>query len=679
VSNCRQFIPASCKKEGLLFVCSTTGVGGPKQARWDRQVLDAKSKHQKTVDNIERYTTAWRVQPCCKNKCCNNFTPPELLQIELTHQYNLNTNEYNYNSWLQEQLRHSFAIMTDSVTGMTSTSRSTFKIVGREVCPSVFKTIYHVGNVPYNTCRKLVIAGIAVSSRPKNNGAFRSTIQTRGSNILHEFQDRMAAMSEVMPNSLAEDNDGIQEIRAQTELSDSQMDHYERRMFPCCFTWMSLWTEYVNETAVRYSHLQDEIGTFSYNHFRKSFKARYPNIAFLGKDSTAFKCKICSELRTKLNGATREGDRLIIESYIHKHAKHFRRARDHYATTITRCILNFKYFKELSCVIDGMDQNKCLFPRVMNRYDLSHEDQIKFHLIGALIHGLGFQGHLMQGKKWTRCSSDTCITVLVKTISWVMITTQQTKLPEILHLQLDNCVKENKCNEFMSFLHYLVYIGAFKEIYVNYCVVGHTHIDIDQVFSRLSARLRRGHLTLTEFIGGMQDSYTYLGRKAEIERLEHVAHWGHAIEGFMVDKLNGITEPLCFRFQRETDERTSPVYVSYKSHCEKKEWKGNLRLIADCVPLPWDTCEQTSKFEVLDVTGIRDGTGDEIMSRFENKIVQHVPEERKADVRSEWQSFADSETEWAKELCRDCSIHRSDVRLVSGLFVVICLFYFACV
>jgi hypothetical protein len=217
----------------------------------------------------------------------------------------------------------------------------------------------------------------------------------------------------------------------------------------------------------------------------------------------------------------------------------------------------------------------------------------------------------------------------------------------------------------MSFLYYLVYIGAFKEIYVNYCVVGHTHIDIDQVFSRLSGRLRRGHLTLTEFMAAMQDSYTYLGRKAEIERLEHVAHWGHAINDYTIDKLNGITEPLCFRFQRETDDITSPVTVSYKAHCEKKSWKGNLCLVAEDAPLPWQTVGCTNILGVLDVTGIRDGTGDEIMSRFENKIIPHVPEDRHTDVRSEWQSFADSEAKWAEDLCAECSRHRSAVRIVS--------------
>jgi hypothetical protein len=483
---------------------------------------------------------------------------------------------------------------------------------------------------------------------------------------MHEYQDRVAALSEIRPNNLSEDDDKTNELREITEVTDSQMDMNERRVFPCCSSWVSFYGEYLNENALKYSHLQDELGTFTYNHFRTTFQRRYPNITFLGKDSTAFKCKVCSKLRTQISGATRQGDRLLIEGHIKAHTDHFRRARNNYAETILRCITNFKIFREISVVIDGMDQNKCLFPRLTNRFDLGHENQIKFHLIGALVHGLGFQGHLFQSKKWTRCSSDTNITVLIRTLSWAMRATGQTKLPDILHLQLDNCVKENKCNEFFAFLFYLVYIGAFKEIYVNYCVVGHTHIDIDQVFSRLSSRLRRGHLTFTEFIGAMEDSYTYLGRKAEVERVEHVANWGAAIKGHIVDSINGITMPLCFKFSRQSLDIESDTIVSYKTHCGKKAWKGELGLVSESAPMPWTT-EDSNALQLIckNVTGIIDKTGKEIMSTFDEHIRPNVPPARADDVRREWVAWADSEDAWAVQLCQSCSFNRAEVRYVT--------------
>jgi hypothetical protein len=489
---------------------------------------------------------------------------------------------------------------------------------------------------------------------------------------LHTFQDEMAALSEMHPNNLDDDTNMVNELRDMCDINDSQMEYNEKRVFPCCYTWMSMYIEYVQEADLEYSHVQDSTTTCTYNHFRTTFQARYPTIGFLSKDSNVFKCTQCSALRTKLTGATKAGDKILIQAHIKRHTHEFRRARNTYATTIQRCVLNFKYFKELSIVIDGMDQNKCLFPRLRNRFDLGQEQQIKFHLIGALVHGLGFKGHLFNGKKWTRCSSDTNITVLVRTIHWAMKATGQTRLPRMLYLQLDNCVKENKCNEFYSFLWYLVDIGASDEIIVSYCLVGHTHIDIDQAFSRISSRLRAGHITLSEFVAAMQDAYTYLGKKAEVERVEHVAHWGHAVKDHLVDAINGIQQPLQFRIHRvesedfdsKTGKKKMKTVISFKSHCEKATWKGELKLVDENIPRPWAE-EGSPVLTVVDVAGIKDAPGHEIMTRFETHIAQHVNPDKVEDARREWQSFADSEDLWAADLCPICSTLRGEVRYVS--------------
>jgi hypothetical protein len=48
-------------------------------------------------------------------------------------------------------------------------------------------------------------------------------------------------------------------------------------------------------------------------------------------------------------------------------------------------------------------------------------------------------------------------------------------------LQLDNTCKQNKARFLMAFLGDLVSRGIFREIYVSFLPVGHTHEDIDQV------------------------------------------------------------------------------------------------------------------------------------------------------------------------------------------------------
>src|SRR5690606_34082275 len=74
----------------------------------------------------------------------------------------------------------------------------------------------------------------------------------------------------------------------------------------------------------------------------------------------------------------------------------------------------------------------------------------------------------------------------------------------ILYLQLDNTSKDNKNQTVFGYLSWLVKKGTFREIYVNFLPVGHTHEDIDQLFSVISRKLKNN------------DAYTFTQWKREI-------------------------------------------------------------------------------------------------------------------------------------------------------------------
>ena len=62
-------------------------------------------------------------------------------------------------------------------------------------------------------------------------------------------------------------------------------------------------------------------------------------------------------------------------------------------------------------------------------------------------------------------------------------------LPLVLHVQLDNCWKDNKCRFVKAFWSMLMAKGIFTEVHVSYHLVGHTHDDIDASFGRQSMNL----------------------------------------------------------------------------------------------------------------------------------------------------------------------------------------------
>jgi hypothetical protein len=64
------------------------------------------------------------------------------------------------------------------------------------------------------------------------------------------------------------------------------------------------------------------------------------------------------------------------------------------------------------------------------------------------------------------------------------------KLPKILYIQLDNCIRENKNTAFFCYVSWLVERGIFHHIYVSFLPVGHTHFDCDALASRISVAFR---------------------------------------------------------------------------------------------------------------------------------------------------------------------------------------------
>jgi len=59
----------------------------------------------------------------------------------------------------------------------------------------------------------------------------------------------------------------------------------------------------------------------------------------------------------------------------------------------------------------------------------------------------------------------------------------QKKLPEVLYLQLDNC-RANKSKIMFAYASWLVMTEIFVRVRLCFCLVGHTHENIDQFFSR---------------------------------------------------------------------------------------------------------------------------------------------------------------------------------------------------
>ena len=145
-----------------------------------------------------------------------------------------------------------------------------------------------------------------------------------------------------------------------------------------------------------------------------------------------------------------------------------------------------------------------------------------------------------------------------------------TPLPPILHVQMDNATGDNKNRYVFCFWSLLVAKKIFREVYVNFMLVGHTHDDIDALFGRWSMLLRKENFPTIPLL---MKSFMDVESIPTIPHLvEEVPDFKGFIEGSIMEgdeALVGHTKAQQFKFY--LDSSGCPV-LKYKIFCTDVDW-----------------------------------------------------------------------------------------------------------
>jgi hypothetical protein len=153
-------------------------------------------------------------------------------------------------------------------------------------------------------------------------------------------------------------------------------------------------------------------------------------------------------------------------------------------------------------------------------------------------------------------------------------------LPPILNIQLDNACFDNKNRYVFSFFSLLVHKGVFREVYINFLLVGHTHEDIDTMFGRWSYKLRANdYSTLPMLMKSIID----VEKQPVIPHLiEEVPNFKAFVDGYLCsgnDALQGHTNAQQFKFYKGAN---GWPLMQYKLWYTNNEWlpkeNGHIRL-----------------------------------------------------------------------------------------------------
>ena len=204
-----------------------------------------------------------------------------------------------------------------------------------------------------------------------------------------------------------------------------------------------------------------------------------------------------------------------------------------------------------SLIIDGMEKKKTAGPMPAGKrfpYNVASEYQVEQQLVGVKVHGHGNFAFLHRHQIGTTGGANSTINVLLRTLQKL----GPENLGKVLYLQLDNCSGDNKNRFVLMFCAYLVHIGLFDKVKISFLCVGHTHEDIDQLFSTYASYLRRyGALGLRSLFTALRNAVGDDAQKPLCELLNIRFDFKALVNRKEVMNIkSGIKGARVFRFQK---------------------------------------------------------------------------------------------------------------------------------
>jgi hypothetical protein len=236
----------------------------------------------------------------------------------------------------------------------------------------------------------------------------------------------------------------------------------------------------------------------------------------------------------------------------------------------------------------------------------SKSKRLRIHTEISMVHG----GRPRIFLAWEDIASDPNLTCEVLYRTLVSEFERRSVRPPILYLQLDNCIRENKNTVFISYLCWILERDVFKEIYLSFLPVGHTHFDCDQCASCIGTAVKYKDITSVESLMEML-SHCY-SPKPEVSFIEAVADvtelMNPAVDGKYDNTFPGRssrvvrargcatkqvqagrevymdpTSPLHWRIRKDTEGK---VFLQTQLTCDDDQWSEQTYMWTKGAPRP---------------------------------------------------------------------------------------------
>ncbi|GBG68117.1 hypothetical protein CBR_g2668 [Chara braunii] len=445
-------------RRGLYSKSSTREKPPYKLGKRDKnvRVYNKKANYHVNMKNVEQVLK----EDCCKANCYKKFTVVDVL-YKLEEFWAMKEPE-QLNFFLAETRVASYF----SDEGDLEVLRVTFNDV--KVCTKVWRKLYGCSTTRVAKIRKEFREGM-VLYEPANKGSVGLSASSQ--QILTWLHEYIRYNTESMPNS------------DQFHFSDTlrRRDVYDFFKRDCKEL-------YTNKTLP------------SRSRFMTIWRVQCPKVLIPALKRFSV-CSTCLKFKTDRSQATSAFEREMFGKALAKHrlmqaeerqklSEHRHKASNHSSEYVVR-------------IIDGMDQSNTILPhftRVPKDSKLKEGNFVKVHVVGAKVLGLLSNASATVFFDNFKSNSNCMLTVLHRQLL--------VPFPRVLYLTLYNTSKENKNKFVLSYRVFFVKMRVFSKVKLNFRLVGHTHEDIDQMFSCFSRKLAaHGAFDLPELQYVIRESY----------------------------------------------------------------------------------------------------------------------------------------------------------------------------
>ena len=540
-----------------------------------RERVETAAPPRKRLSLAPEAITAVSTLTCCERNCLQPF-PRGQIQVIRT-QLHVNDGVYARKKCLLEVHRQ----IHKDVAG-----KEWITLKGREVCPTAWWTIHGISKATFYRYRDMAKCGkqaevhgnVGLKKPRLHTVQATATLRT----LIVSDADKMPHKSRTLPSG----------------------EKVPAMVLPSAFRWSDQ-LKHINEANAAFD-LQPISSTGLSNIRRASF----PEYAPKARGDSFSRCGLCDKYKQLRSACTplsyaQEKWNLALDNHLRAQRAH----RELYY--FNRTLSENEPHRMLTIIHDKMDHSKTASPHFSHKTKATDSFmRMPVAVTGMIAHGHGDVRYAHYGldifptnsnhtigsiakllrdleepprnssrklfseedtqsplTKAVLQGSESCLDSLLP-LPEVLVPAQS--LPPVLVLQLDNASGDNKNRWVFAFCSLLIYKGIFREVYINFLIVGHTHEDIDAMFGRWSERLKTNNYPT---VPRLMKSFMECEAHPVIPHfIEEVPDFKRFVDGYLGsggDFLSGHSKSQQFKFYM--DSSGWPL-MEYKNLCTDKIW-----------------------------------------------------------------------------------------------------------